>query len=246
LESKINILKLNSYEVINKYNSSFIKDQTYFPSTNCDIIMCGILSIVCYYSNTKEDLKESIGVHGLWPETKFKKYKNSKNQTKNFKKLKDMDTNINIGLKYTNFGNYIENNKNKYSCHPILEEDLKKIEWNKHGIYANKYEKVDEYFIEMCELGKPIINLIKKHICESIVDEKTYDFESIKNVIISSNFNQYLKYIKDDSTIDRNVIDKSFYSQEFYFNICRIKLKINDKDVYRWKFCKNDIVQVIS
>jgi hypothetical protein len=246
LENAINQLQMNSYDVINKDNSSFIFDKTYFSSTNCDIIMCGILSIVCYYSNTKEDMKESIGVHGLWPETKFKKYKNSKNQTKNFKKLEELDTNINIGLKYTNFGNYIENNKNKYSCHPILEEDLKKIEWNKHGIYANNYENVDEYFIEMCQLGKPIINLIKKHICESIIDEQTYDFESIKNIITSSTFNQYLKYIKDDSKIDRNIVDKSFYSQEFYFNICRIKLRINNKDVYRWKFCINDINQVLS
>ena len=44
--------------------------------------MCGILSIVCYYYGDKEDMKESIGVHGLWPETKFKKYENSKNKTK--------------------------------------------------------------------------------------------------------------------------------------------------------------------
>lgn len=246
LENTINLLQLNSYEVINKDNSGFILDKTYFSSTNCDIIMCGVLSIVCYYSNTKEDMKESIGVHGLWPETKFKKYKNSKNKTKDFKRLNEIETNINIGLKYTNFGNYIDNNKQKYSCHPIVEEELKKIEWNKHGIYANNYDNVDEYFIEMCELGKPVINLIKKHICESIVDEKTYDFESIKNIIISSNFNQYLKNIKDDSNIDRNIANKSFYSQEFYFNICRIKLRINNKDVYKWKFCMSDISQVVS
>lgn len=246
LSNAINQLQVNSYDVINKENSSFIIDKSYFSSTNCDINMCGILSIVCYYSNDKEDMKESIGIHGLWPETKFKKYKNAKNQTKNFKKLNDVDTNINIGLKYTNFANYIENNNHKYSCHPIVEEELKKIQWNKHGIYANNYENVDDYFIEMCELGKPIINLIKKHICESIIDERTYDFESIKNIVTSSTFNQYLKYIKDDSKIDRTVIEKSFYSQEFYFNICRIKLRINNKDVYRWKFCQNDISQVVS
>ena len=152
---------------------------------------------------------------------------------------------MNLDLNYVNLGNYIENNKQKYSCHPNLEEDLKKMEWRKHGIYANKYENTDEYFVEMCELGKPILNLIRKHIFESMINDKTYDFESIKEVIINSEFNKYLNIIKDDSKLNRNVVEKSFYSQEFYFNICRIKIRIDNKDVYKWKFCKNDVKETL-
>ena len=78
-----------------------------------------------------------------------------------------------------------------------------------------------------------------------MINDKTYDFESIKEVIINSEFNKYLNIIKDDSKLNRNVVEKSFYSQEFYFNICRIKIRIDNKDVYKWKFCKNDVKETL-
>ena len=246
LRDIINKLQLYNYEAINNSNSFFIENKSYLPVLNCDIVLCGVLAISCYFTNNKfEDLKENIGIHGLWPETKFDKYIDYKDQIKNFNKLNNDNIRLNLDLNYVNLGNYIENNKQKYSCHPNLEEDLKKMEWRKHGIYANKYENTDEYFVEMCELGKPILNLIRKHIFESMINDKTYDFESIKEVIINSEFNKYLNIIKDDSKLNRNVVEKSFYSQEFYFNICRIKIRIDNKDVYKWKFCKNDVKETL-
>jgi hypothetical protein len=108
------------------------------------------------------------GIHGLWPETG--NYGNSKCMAPKDKTFDVNSSNVNL------------------LCDSINETDnqgnfsFAKHEWTKHGMCSGGPGPASHYFNTMCNIGSPIVNLIK---------EKS-SFEDMQSSIANSDYQKYL------------------------------------------------------
>ncbi len=197
---------------VSKYKEAFdseitkIKDKVQPKTINS---LSGILAITCFLKNDGEKEKE-INLHGLWPDIDEKSEENYKHNEK-----------INLDLNLLEPVIFRENNS---SCFSNFSRFFLRHEWNKHGIYANKYESAKEYLNEACELAKPVLFFLFYMDQIKLQKNEKYDFPEIVNDIVGSLFSKYLL----------KVIDNDKY-QELHFRVCANYDETKKK--YDWGFC---------
>jgi len=202
---------LSKYE--EAFNSEEMTNNIKFQTKTFDSLS-GILAITCFLKYNGNSEKE-ISLHGLWPDI---------GKTDIDKKYKDNcehNEKINLDLNLLKPVIFEENNT---SCFSNFSLFFLRHEWNKHGIYANKYESAQEYLNEACELAKPVLFFLFYMDQIKFRDGEEYDFSKISNDIEGSLFSQYVV----------NVIDNDKY-QELHFRVCANYDETKKK--YDWGFC---------
>jgi ankyrin repeat protein len=226
-EKKSTIVNLLTDDEEKKLNSIPEPSKILEPEYECGVVskcseyLCGTLAITCFL---KKDDKfvEVLGAHGLWEKPTLQ-YIDKEGKLQNFKK----PIIVPIGDQSfdTKFFAY-ENNKVSMPC-ISSDSDLDFIshEWEKHGKNFDNYSNYKEYFVEVCRLSKPILNLLFFKKYTELKKGIECDFDDYKQVIEKSKFSKYLKKINSGLTGTRTV-------KEFHFSVSKI-------DGF-WKFCETD------
>ena len=195
---------------LSKYKEAFDSEITNIKvQTKTADSLSGILAITCFLKNDGEEEKE-ISLHGLWPDIDEKSEENYNHNEK-----------INL---YDNTVEPFIFRENNISCFSNFSPFFLRHEWNKHGVYANKYENIQDYLNESCELAKPILFFLIYMDQIKIKNGENYDFHQILNDIRGSLFSKYLIQVIDDDNY-----------QELYFNVCANYNESTKK--YNWGFC---------
>ena len=168
----------------------------------------GVLSITCFYKFNGIDIK-SISLHGLWPDDKIEKY-----DPKTYINLDDIDIDRNNRYKLSDISS------KTYPCYRNIDNDFiywfVKHEWENHGIYANKYDNINEYMEESCDLAMPII----KYLTE--LNESDFN-EMVDNITSKSPFKDFYKQAVETETY-----------KDIRFNVCAIYDEKKTK--FKWKY----------
>jgi len=170
----------------------------------------GVLSITCFFKFNGIDIK-SISLHGLWPDDIMEKY-----DPKTDIYLDDIDIDRNKSYKLSDISS------KTYPCFRNINKNFidwfVKHEWENHGIYANKYENINEYIEESCNLAMPII----KYLTE--LNELDFN-EMVDNIISKSPFKEFYKEAVETETY-----------KDIRFNVCA---KYNPEiKKFKWKYFK--------
>ena len=195
---------------LSKYKEAFDLEITNIKvQTKTADSLSGILAITCFLKNYGDEEKE-ISLHGLWPNIDEK-------MLENYEHNKKINLNDNTVEPFI----FRENN---ISCFSNFSPFFFRHEWNKHGVYANKYENIQDYLNESCELAKPILFFLIYMDQIKFQNGENYNFKNIINDVQKSLFHKYLIQVIDDDNY-----------QELYFNVCANYDEIAKK--YNWGFC---------
>ena len=203
-----------------------IEDLVYIKENDCKDTKCGLLSI---------QIDPYVLIHGLWPaDEKFKKgYKvNSKKDTaidltnlhKNFKILSECKNEWRT--------KFID--KDKINQLMFVDETLRH-QYENHGVFSN--QEPEEYFINICKLSKPIIDLTDEAI--DYLVNNCRDNE----IILSED-----KLSKDIKTSFLHIIFKESVFKNFYKglvennyekegDVVEAQFTVCQKENEDWKFC---------